>query len=253
LLRTLTSVDAGRDTAVHTASVREAAPPTRAGRLEFAYDALKRSLLAGEFALGQRLAEERLAARLGVSRTPVRESLARLHAEHLVDRHSDGGFTPRPPDMHATRHLYEVRFALECAALSRPLDSGEPHDPEEIARLTADWEALVDTADDPDPSFVLLDEDFHVRLAAASGNGELAQLLAHINDRIRPVRVHDFLSGERISATIAQHLAVLRWVRLGELREARAELDQHFAESLVEVETRAASALARMVANMGTR
>jgi DNA-binding transcriptional MocR family regulator len=63
--------------------------------LPAAYEQLKRRLLAGEFPLRVRLGEERLAALLGVSRTPVRQALTRLHAERLVERHADGGYARR--------------------------------------------------------------------------------------------------------------------------------------------------------------
>lgn len=239
-------MDARRSTTLYTAR-------------QHAYDSLKRTLLAGDFPLGARLAEERLAARIGVSRTPIREALARLHAEHIVERHPDGGFMPRPPDLHSTRHLYEIRFALERAALSRPELTGEPHDPEVVAHLVTEWESLVpdsaagDAGIAPDPSFVLLDEDFHVRLAGAAGNDELAMLLVSVNERIRPVRMHDFLSADRIASTIEQHLGILDAVRTGRLGGALRALDAHLAESLAEVEVRAARALANMVARRGTR
>ncbi|MGH8932187.1 MAG: GntR family transcriptional regulator [Egibacteraceae bacterium] len=70
---------------------------------ERAYRTLKWSLLAGDFGLGERLGEERLAGLVGASRTPVREGLMRLHAEGLVDRLPDGGYTPAVPDMPAIR------------------------------------------------------------------------------------------------------------------------------------------------------
>lgn len=145
-------------------------------RTEHAYETLKRRLLAGEFGLGLRLAEERLAADLETSRTPVREALSRLSAEGLVSRHPGGGFTPTPPDLTDTRELYEVRFALEFDALCRPERTGEPHDPEALAALRADWVSLdVPTpGHDANPDFALLDEDFHVRLAFPSPwGGEL--------------------------------------------------------------------------------
>jgi DNA-binding GntR family transcriptional regulator len=56
-------------------------PATRADQ---AYAELKRRLLVGDFALNVRLGEEKLAGLIGVSRTPVREALFRLHAEDLV-------------------------------------------------------------------------------------------------------------------------------------------------------------------------
>jgi DNA-binding GntR family transcriptional regulator len=67
-------------------------------RRDQVYGELRRKLMAGEFALRERLVEERLATRLGVSRTPVREALVRLLADGLVTRH-DGGYYVTLPDI----------------------------------------------------------------------------------------------------------------------------------------------------------
>jgi DNA-binding GntR family transcriptional regulator len=234
-------VDAPRDTGLYTA---------RGARLEHAYQALKHDLLGGEFALGQRLAEERLSQRYEVSRTPIREALVRLHAERLIERHPDGGYTPTPADLPTARHLYEIRFALEREALDRPARLGAAHDRDELERLRADWTALVPPAPDDvgDATFVLLDEDFHVRLAAAAGNPELVAMLTHVNDRIRPIRTHDFVAATRIRTTIEQHVAIVDALLAGNLAATHAAIDAHFQESLHEVEARAAQALTRMLA-----
>ena len=63
----------------------------RSLRSEEAYRELKRRLLVGDFPLNVRLGEERLAVILGVSRTPIREAMLRLHGEGLVQRGADGG------------------------------------------------------------------------------------------------------------------------------------------------------------------
>ena len=83
--------------------------------------------------------------------------------------------------------------------------------------LRDEWLALADDPPEPDPDFVLLDESFHVRLAESSGNRELADILRQVNERIRVVRMHDFLTTERISKTIAEHLGIVDAVLDGDL------------------------------------
>lgn len=208
---------------------------------------LKERLLTGEFPLTQRLAEESLAAELGVSRTPVHEALTRLHAERLVDRHPQGGFFPCAPDLAEVRDLYEVRRALEMEAVNRPTHSGEPHDREELLALRDDWQVLEPPADDgSDPEFVLLDEEFHVRLAHAAGNHALAEMLMQVNERIRPVRTQDFLTAERIMLTIEQHLGVIGALLADDVKLAHRLLTSHIGESMAVVEQRVAVAFARM-------
>ena len=69
----------------------------RWSRGDQAYRVLKTKLLIGELPLNTRLGEERLAAMVGVSRTPVREALKRLQAEGLVGPHPDGGYHRSSP------------------------------------------------------------------------------------------------------------------------------------------------------------
>jgi DNA-binding GntR family transcriptional regulator len=216
-------------------------------RAGFAHSELKTRLLRGDFAFGMRLGEERLAAMMGVSRTPVREALARLHTEGLVRRHPEGGYCPVTPDLTTITELYETRFALELSALARPLTTGIDHDPAAIVALHDQWEAIRASDPDPDPDFVLLDEDFHIRLAQASGNMALTEMLGRVNERIRIVRMQDFLLPDRVSLTAIQHLGVLDAVARHDLDGARRQLVSHFAESQKVVEQRAASAIARML------
>jgi DNA-binding GntR family transcriptional regulator len=228
------------DTGLHTAPSR--AVPSRAGR---AYEELKTRLLAGDFRLNVRLAETRLAALLGVSRTPVREALLRLHAEGLVSRSTDGGFEPKIPDVAATRWLYEVRAGLEIQALRRPAQLGTTHDLDQLRTLRSTWAGLVDL--DADPSFVLLDEAFHVGLAEAAGNPPLADLLRQVNQRIRTVRMQDFLTADRVAATAAEHVAIVDAVLTGDLGAAESRFTAHLDRSVAVVEARVARAIARMV------
>ena len=85
----------------------------------------------------------------------------------------------------------------------------------------------------------------------AAGNAALADQLRIVNERIRVVRMHDFLTAERVRTTIAQHLAVLDALLRRPRRRAEARLVQNFSESLAVVEDRAALAIARMVPGRG--
>jgi DNA-binding GntR family transcriptional regulator len=222
-------------------------PATPSLRSERAYGELKTRLLLGEFPLNVRLGEERLAGLVGVSRTPVREALARLHAEGIVVRLPDGGFAPAAPDVALIRHLYEVRIGLELQALDRPGQFGATHDGAALARLQDEWLALAGEAAEPDPSFVLLDEAFHEGLADAAGNPVLTDHLQQVNERIRVVRMQDFLTVERVEVTIAEHLGLIAAVAEGDISGARSGFLAHLEASLAVVEQRTLAAVNRMI------
>lgn len=232
------------DTSLYTGS--------RSGRRSHAYDELKTRLLVGDFPLNGRLGEERLASLLGVSRTPVREALQRLAAENLVGPHPEGGYCPVAPDVAVVHDLYEVRVGLELQALRRPATTGRrTHDAAVLEPLRDEWWALSSQLPDPNPGFVTMDEDFHVRLAVSAGNQSLADMLQTVNERIRVVRMHDFLSPDRVRRTVDQHLGIVEAVLAGDLLLAEARFQNHLDESIAVVEQRTTQALARMASGKG--
>lgn len=216
-------------------------------RRDQVYGELRRKLMAGEFALRERLVEERLATRLGVSRTPVREALVRLVADGLVTRH-DGGYYVTLPDIARLRDLYELRMIVELRGLERAVGSDEiRHDRAMLEPLRDQWKAMWTDRPEPDPQFVAVDEDFHVTLLRSSGNHMLTETLISTNARIRPIRMYDFITADRIERTISQHLDIVEAVLAGQLAEAIRALHRHVGESMEVVEHRAARAVTQMV------
>lgn len=215
--------------------------------------ALRRRLMGGEFGPRTRLREEHLATELGVSRTPVREALIGLAADGLLTRR-DGGYYPVEPDLSELRDLYELRITIELRGLARALDSDTiVQDAALLEPLLRSWRELRDDPPAADPLFVLLDEDFHLTLCRSSGNPALVAALRTVNSRIRPVRMYDFLTEDRITSTIAEHIEIVELVLAGELDEALGALHRHVGESMDVVEQRVVRALTRMARHRGRR
>lgn len=245
-------------TALHTDAEPAAEPRSGRGasaqlRRESAYLRLRAMVLSGEFAFGQRLGEESVAEALGVSRTPVREALMRLHADRLLNRYADGGFYVSEPDLLDLRDLYELRLTIEVRGILRAHEQGVEHDPDALRRLRERWVGIQASPPAPDGSFIELDEQFHVALCRASGNLALAETLESVNARIRPVRMHDFLSADRIAVSITEHLDIIDAVVDHEFDRAAALMRQHIGASLEVVEERAARAMAHMLRGRSRR
>jgi DNA-binding GntR family transcriptional regulator len=200
----------------------------------------------GDVPVGIRLREERIAERLGMSRTPIREALLRLHVERFVDRHPEGGFRATVPSAQTMKELYEVRSALELFALRR-VRNGPAHDRDTLTELRDEWHLINTDPQTLDAEFVLLDEDFHGRLAESSGNHQLSEELRSISERIRSVRTHDFITPGRIHATVEQHLAILDAVLDRKIGRAASLLEAHIGESRSVVEVAVARVLERML------
>jgi DNA-binding GntR family transcriptional regulator len=217
------------------------------------YSELRRMVMAGDFAFGQRLAEERIAEQLEVSRTPVREAMVRLHADRLLHRYADGGFYVAEPDLIDLRDLYELRLTLELRGLTRAQETNYSHDLAIVEALRDRWRLIRDNQPDPDPSFVELDESFHVTLSRSAGNLSITETLETVNARIRPVRMYDFLTVDRITLSIGEHLEILEAVLVGDLPLAEHRLRHHIGASMNVVEKRAAHAITQMALHRRTR
>ncbi|WP_017614665.1 GntR family transcriptional regulator [Nocardiopsis salina] len=219
------------------------APTSRRDRV---YVLLREEVLSGRIAPRTRMGEVRLAERFGVSRTPVREALARLHSDGLVERR-DNGFYATVPNLAELRDLYELRVTLELRGISRAIeDPSVHHDRRILAAELERWELLRTSPPEPDPSFVLLDEQYHAAVSRASGNRALTDALISVNHRIRRVRMHDFRTADRIGSTIDEHIAIVEHLLADELDAAYRAMYEHVGASMAVVLERAESALAHM-------
>ncbi|WP_280266582.1 GntR family transcriptional regulator [Nocardia wallacei] len=232
---------------------------TRRGRIslgERVYRALCRDLAAGAVDPTVRLGEERLAETYGVSRTPVREALARLLADGLVERHDDGLY-PYRPRLDELGDLYELRIILEARGIQRvrfvttPLpeaarsagSSTAAHDQLAIRRELDRWRRLRDNPPDADAGLIAADEQFHTAVLTAAGNAALADALISVQAKIRPIRSLDMPTPERIATMTADHIAIAEYLLTGDLDRALDTLHGHILRSRTNVLARARKAL----------
>ena len=218
-------------------------PVRTSGLGEKAYRELREQILRGELPAHARLVEGRLCEALGVSRTPLREALVRLHSDGIVIRR-DNGYYPTFPDFDGIRDLYELRITLELRGLARHLENPAlAIDRGLLAAVRRRWLDLAADPPDPSPDIVELDQQFHVDLSRAAGTPALARTLETVNSRIRLVRMYDYQTSERVDATITEHLAIVEQVLDGDYAAAHVALRTHVGESLEVVEQRALHAI----------
>ncbi len=208
-------------------------PPQKSNLAEQTYAALKAELHSFRLVPGDRISEAELGARLGVSRTPVREALFRLRNEGVVDLESKAGWFVRAIDFDRLEQLYDLRVLLELASVARLCVRSEPVP--ELEALKTIW--LVPVAERlADATQVgQHDEQFHATLVRAAGNAEVARVHWDVTERIRIVRRLDFTRADRIDATYAEHAKILRAVMQRKVDQAQLLLKSHIEQSKAEV------------------
>lgn len=207
------------------------------------YAQVRDDLMNGVYSPFTRLGEEKLATRYKVSRTPVREALKQLLADGLLIKR-DSGLYPHVPSFTELTNLYELRVTLEQQGIIRAItDPTVTHDTPRLDAELTRWHTMQDENRTPDASFVVEDELFHRTLLDAAGNPAITNALDHVSARIRSVRMYDYLTRDRLDATMTEHIELLELVLANKLSQALDFLRDHIGASREVVTERAARAL----------
>lgn len=199
------------------------------------YRQLKEAIFSFQLLPGERFTESEVATLTGASRTPVREALTRLQREGFVSVAFRSGWQVSPFEFAQFEQLYDVRIALEMAAVANLCSVQAASGLDALDALKDIW--LIDPAHrlSDGPAVCALDERFHEQLVEATGNREMARIHHDISERLRIVRRLDFTQTSRVQATYEEHGAILLSILAGDCDGARTLLCQHIEESKAEV------------------
>ncbi|MFD3483907.1 GntR family transcriptional regulator [Streptomyces sp. NPDC058665] len=172
----------------HLPALLKPASPT-ANQTESSYRTLRRRILELELRPGDRFTESMLAAEFGVSKTPVREALVRLHHDGLVAPAPRAGYVVTPVTLRSTRDLCQLRSILEPKAAElaarRRVSDGLAR------RLTelSDIELAHPYASDKEgvDRYLRGHFEFQSIIANACGNDRLAQTIVELLDGLEHV------------------------------------------------------------------
>lgn len=199
-----------------------------------AYATLLDEIQSGALAPGTVLSETEQASRLGVSRTPLREALARLAAHGLVTQVSPRMTVVSGVDADDIRALFEVRRALEETAAR--LASRAP-DRAVFAALAADF-AAVEAGDGPTAdadAYYALIARFDAELDAAVHNDYLTSALRTVRTHLVRVRRLARDNPERLAASVAEHRLIAGAIAAGDVDLAAHATHVHLHNALASI------------------
>lgn len=193
-------------------------------------DALQEAILNGTLKQGSPLVERELSARLGVSKTPIREALKQLRSSGLVVANSYQGMSVRTLDAATVRDVSGARAAVEPAAVRMAVELREPGPQPAARRALAEAQALL-AADQP-AQLGLINRRFHRDLYAACGN----ELMIDFLDKLQAMNAFIATAGWRADATPSdsewdEHTAVLDAFEAGDADQAAGLLRDHIERS----------------------
>lgn len=189
------------------------------------YGAVRDMILSGELQPGQKLIQDELAERLGVSRTPLLSAFSKLEKDMLLESKPRRGMFVRTFKSYELVHVYDVRLRLE------PLGAGEAADhatAEEIGELRRQCELFAQIAATEDPNARAEDYRFHMKVMRMSRNDLLYNIISSYNI-IVIANFYGFLKDPRISAQ--EHSDILAAISEGNRQRAMKYMYRHIDNS----------------------
>ncbi|MDP9161530.1 MAG: GntR family transcriptional regulator [Acidobacteriota bacterium] len=177
-------------------------------------------LLSGRLRPNDVVMERRLAATLGLSRTPLREAIRRLEGEKLLHRQDGGTIIVSPMSAEDILNVLHVRRLVEGEAARRA--AGRMPVQELVAfrkRIVAAKAETIKADGTPNT----LGRELHLRIALASGNPVLESVIVDLGKRTRLfMRIF-----ERRTEVRDEHLAIVEALANGDGEAARAAMERH--------------------------
>jgi DNA-binding GntR family transcriptional regulator len=193
-------------------------------------DILRRDILAGHLAPGERLVELELAERYACGRASVRSALAALGKEGLIDRRANRGATVRRLTLAEAIQVTEARAALEVLVARHAARHADASQRAELRAVIADMRVAVANGDYL--AYSALNATLHQRLREVSRHTVASDLIDNLRNRAAHLRFRLAAMPGRPNQSLVEHESIVDAVVLGDEDAAAAAMDRHIASVL---------------------
>jgi DNA-binding GntR family transcriptional regulator len=198
------------------------------------FERLREMILSLELVPGTVLSRAALAARFGVSQTPVRDALMRLGAEGLVDIFAQHATVVSRINLGSARQAHFLRRSIELEIVRALAESADPALVAGLRTTIAVQKGLRDASDYRE--FIAADEAFHRRMYEAAGVPELWDLVRRLSGHIDRLRRLHLPAAGKAGAIVRDHSAIVDAIARGDASGAEAALRKHLSGTLSHIE-----------------
>jgi DNA-binding GntR family transcriptional regulator len=192
------------------------------------YHHIKRLIMTGRLKGGQRIPEQAIAEKFGVSRTPIREALRRLEEHGLVVIEPRRSTKVATLTLEDKKHIGEVRLLLGQLAVRLLADKVTPEDCVTLRDIAGRCQQSALAGDLA--SCFEADSLLHCEMAERSGNQYLAELTRILDYKVQLLRNIEDLSREKVMEKIALHLPIVEAVCRRDAAAAEKLMHKHLTD-----------------------
>ena len=175
------------------------------------FNTLRNAILTGELSPGERLMEIKLADKLGVSRTPIREAIRKLELEGLVVNTPRKGAELANISAEDLRDVLEVRRSLEVLAIRLACDKMTEETLELLHENIDAFKHSIDAKATSDIASV--DVSFHDIIYKSTGNNRLIQILNNISEQMYRYRFEYIKNKEAWNRLVEEHMNIYEAIK----------------------------------------
>lgn len=186
---------------------------------------IERMILAGELRAGERLNEQVLAAKLGVSRGPVREATRGLERAGLVVAVVNHGVYVRQVSQEEAYELYDLRALLTGFACERLARSSTPPQRAQLDRLVSRMDTAARAGNST--TYYTLNLEFHDALLTFSGHQRAQQIYVSLVKEAHLFRQRSLVAPENMRESNAEHRVMVDAIIAGDAAAARRAGESH--------------------------
>ena len=189
------------------------------------FNTLREAILKGELKPGERLMELQLAAKLGVSRTPIREAIRMLEQEGLAVTIPRKGAEVAKMTEKDMEDVLQIREALDELAAKIACEQISEEQLEELVATMHEFEESTKT--DNVKKIAEADVKFHDIIYQSTGNPKLVNMLNNLREQMYRYRVEYLKEGETRDVLVKEHEELTKAIRERDVERAKQLSFQH--------------------------
>lgn len=192
---------------------------------EKAYSEIKEMIISGTYEPGDVLRQEALSAAMGISRTPIRQALERLHLEGLIKYEPGIGASVAEQSVRNIKDSFEARAVLESYAASAAVGAITVETIKQMEKVISDQLEAIELQDAS--KVYQLDTEFHSLLFKHTRNQQIVDIIESLSDQtaIHRVRMNSNLS--RRKKSLQEHMDILAAVKEHDANKVQALMFNH--------------------------
>jgi DNA-binding GntR family transcriptional regulator len=185
---------------------------------DYAYEEIKNMIFRMELLPGDRIPEMQIAAKLGISRTPIHDALRRLQAEDLVIIRSNRGAEVRFFTDDEVKDIGAIRLAQDILSIKLAAYYGCASDFDKLRAIADACEAAAASGNKYER--IRLDMDFHLYITEIGRNERLLQQQRSLYQQVHLIQISKYTDVHHSLMQISHHLPLIEAIQRGNISEA---------------------------------